>query len=200
MIGCVIVVTFFIVFFIILSIIAIIVDLITVRVKGKENEDTARYWKKKLKKHGVVFSSKIEFSSSTNSWQYVVIADEVHQELHILRIDDIDVDRECISFYDIIGTDVRIRNKHDVSVSRAIIGSILAGETGALIGSMSGSEKITEYDIVIFVRNIKKPRIILSLIDSSIKVDSPEMEEVLDFTNEINSLINAIVANSRYTY
>jgi hypothetical protein len=94
------------------------------------------------------------------------------------------------------------------SISGAIIGGAIAGETGAIIGGLSGKTrsttetKIHKIDLKIVVNNTKLPNKIINFLTGKpdlvyenvgVKKDSPEYKEAIKYVNHWHSLFGLLI-------
>lgn len=105
------------------------------------------------------------------------------------------------SYDDVVGVDVQMRDcGGKVStfslVSRALVGSALGGDTGAIIGGMTAKEKqyVEDVSLVVFQNRRSIPEIILPLFIGKCKTDSGEYENAMRNVRELKNafrLMNA---------
>ena len=78
-------------------------------------------------------------------------------------------------------------------IKRAIVGGVLAGDTGALIGTMTAQPSIMSYKILIYLANIQNPTLELILINKKTKTKSADYSSAVDFSQKVLASIKAIV-------
>lgn len=122
--------------------------------------------------------------------------DEKHQQIVIT---DNNLQTE-LSFDDILECEV-IENgsvQKNSGVGRAIVGGALAGGVGAIIGSNTGkSYKIASSLLVkIITRNISNPIIQITLLNSSMKIDSPLYKRYREYADQVHAVLTIIIKSN----
>lgn len=122
---------------------------------------------KYLDDRGVVIRK--EFQSGFDRF----IVDDVHENIYINSIGAVFVE---IPFGDIIKCEMtqdapNYMTEKQETVSRAIVGGMIAGGAGAVIGAASAKEKVTAmpgyYHVTIYTRNLDHPQITLTTKDQT---------------------------------
>lgn len=90
--------------------------------------------------------------------------------------------RSEIPFSEIIGCEILSDSKVVGGIKRAIVGGVLAGDTGALIGTMTAQPSIMSYKILIYLANIQNPTLELILINKKTKTKSADYSSAVDFS------------------
>lgn len=98
-----------------------------------------------------------------------------------------------IPFSEIIGCEVFSDSKVVGGIKRAVVGGILAGDTGALIGTMTAQPHIMSYKIVIYRSNIQNPTMEIELIKEKTATKSKDYTSAVDFSQKVLASIKAIV-------
>lgn len=92
-----------------------------------------------------------------------------------------------------------IRENSDISggIKRAVVGGVIAGETGAIVGAITAKEKVHSYELVFNTKNIQDPQVIITLIYSmnsnGYTRDSSVYTETVCFANKVVATVRAIL-------
>ena len=101
-----------------------------------------------------------------------------------------------IPFENIIGCQVSENKSISSSIGRAIVGGIIAGETGAIIGATNKPEIVSSYMVSIFLNTIDEPKYDIELIKKPIPRNHIAYGEALKFSNYVHASIESILSNS----
>lgn len=84
-------------------------------------------------------------------------------------------------------------------VGRAVVGSMIAGETGAIVGAVTrkSSNIVNSLSVRIVVNDIQNPCYLIPIIDYSIERGTPAYKERFNLAQEIYSTIIAIIHNNK---
>lgn len=100
-----------------------------------------------------------------------------------------------IPFNKIIGFQISENKGVSSSIGRALVGGLIAGETGAIIGATNKPETISLYAISIFLNTIDEPKYDIELINEPIPRNHIAYKEALEFSNYIHASIESILSN-----
>lgn len=107
--------------------------------------------------------------------------------------------REVAPFRNILGCDIITDSKVTGGIGRAVVGGVLAGETGALVGAMTAPEKIVSYKVVIYLNNAYDPMIEIPIIEEKKSTKSADYTNAVKFAESISATIKAIVYQNSKT-
>ena len=99
----------------------------------------------------------------------------------------------CIPFSKIIGSETIINNQTANEVKRAIVGGVLAGETGAMVGAVTAKDKIRTFQIVIYTNDVSEPEFTITLINKIVTQNSDSYNRAVVFAQKVNATIKAII-------
>lgn len=99
----------------------------------------------------------------------------------------------CIPFLKIIGFETTINNQITGGVKRAIVGGILAGETGAVVGAVTAKDKIHKFQVVIYTNDISRPEFTITLINEPVNQNADIYKKAEEFAQKMNATIKAII-------
>lgn len=138
--------------------------------------------------------ANIEFCIDTNK-EYVIIFSNYINGKHILD----EIVTKSVKYSDIISCEIRENDVVSGSIERAVVGGVLAGETGAMIGAMTTKTSVNSYKIVIIHDDIVNPQIILEFIENknSIKKDSNQYKDISKYGEEVFSKIKVILNSQK---
>ncbi len=143
------------------------------------------------------YSYENEYFANIVSWPdaiyYKYIVDDENKKIHILGKDN---ERIEILFSEIIGCEVFSDSQTVGGIKRAIVGAALAGDTGALVGTMTAKPHIMSYKIVIYQSDIQCPTIELVLIKAKKSTKDKDYVSAVDFSRKILASIKAIMYQS----
>lgn len=151
-----------------------------------------------LKEKGVLITKIYEYAnqaylnniSFSKGIAVKYIVDSSNRNIYICGKDGIRVE---IPFSEIIGCEVLSDSKVVGGIKRAIVGGMLAGDTGALIGTMTAQPHIMSYKIVIYRSNIQEPTTEIALINEKTSTKNSDYVEAVDFAQKVLASIKAIV-------
>lgn len=118
------------------------------------------------------------------------IVDSPNRKVHICGKGGI---RAEIPFSEIIGCEILSDSKVVGGIKRAIVGGMLAGDTGALIGTMTAQPHIMSYKIVIYRSNIQNPTAEIILINEKTSTKNNDYSAAVDFSQKVLASVKAIV-------
>lgn len=122
---------------------------------------------------------------------YRYIVDDNNKFVHILNKEGIG---QAIPFREIIGCEIVTDSEVTGGVGRAIVGGILAGETGAVVGAVTAKNHIMSYKIVIYRSNIQTPANVINLINEKKSTKDIDYTSAISFANKVNASIRAIIS------
>lgn len=74
---------------------------------------------------------------------------------------------------------------------------MLFGETGAVVGAVTGHKKVQYVKIVIYLNNVVKPSVEIVLNHKCvIRCDSYQYKKITEFENRLNATIKAILSKN----
>lgn len=187
-------------FFIICLVLVIVVVHFTVDApkireqKSAQEKSETEY----IRDNHITVTAKYEYASEyyTNdiNWSkgisYKFIVDGQNKKIHILGKDR---NRIAIPFSEIIGCEIFSDNKIVGEIKRAIVGGILAGDTGALVGAMTAQRHIMSYKIVIYRSDIQQPTTDILLIKEKVSTKSRDYTSAIEFSQKVFASIKAII-------
>lgn len=162
--------------------------------KNAQQKDEAEY----IENNKIVVTAKYEYANeyyvNNISWlkgiYFQFIVDNQNKKIHILGKNE---ERVQIPFSKIIGCEIFSDNKAIGGIKRAIVGGILAGDTGALIGAMTAQPHIISYKIVIYCSDIERPAAEILLINEKTSTKSKNYTSAIEFSQKVIASINAII-------
>lgn len=172
-----------------------------VEEKEKKNKNLNEY----LKNNNII--SSVEYTYM-DEWyknninldkgiEYKFIIDENNKNIHIINKENIDV---VIPFREITGCEIITDSQVTGGVGRAVVGSVLAGGTGAIVGAVTAKPHVLSYKIVIYRENIQTPYTEIVLINEKKSTKHNDYICAVDFANKINASIKAIISTVSNTY
>lgn len=140
------------------------------------------------------FEANIEFCIDTNREQIVIFSNYINGK-HMIN----EVITKTVNYCDVICCEIRENDIVAGSIERAVVGGVLAGETGAMIGAITTKTSINSYKIIIIRDDIINPQIILELIEdkSSIKKDSQKYKEISSYGEAVLSKMKVILNSQK---
>lgn len=167
------------------------------KIKEQKNEQRQRE-AEYITKNNITISAEYRYENEnytndidwSNSVYYRYIADGKHKKVYIFgKIGE----RIEIPFSEIIGCEVLSDSQTVGGIKRAIVGGVLAGDTGALVGAMTAKPHITSYKVVIYRSDIQYPTVEIILIKTKTATKSKDYTSAVDFSQKILASIKAIM-------
>ena len=167
------------------------------KIKEQKNEQRQRE-AEYITKNDITISAEYKYESEyytndidwSNSVCYRYIVDGEHKKIYIFgKIGE----RIEIPFSEIIGCEVLSDSQTVGGIKRAIVGGVLAGDTGALVGAMTAKPHITSYKVVIYRSDIQYPTVEIILIKTKTATKSKDYTSAVDFSQKILASIKAIM-------
>lgn len=167
------------------------------KIKEQKNEQRQRE-AEYITKNDITISAEYKYESEyytndidwSNSVCYRYIVDGEHKKVYIFgKIGE----RIEISFSEIIGCEVLSDSQTVGGIKRAIVGGVLAGDTGALVGAMTAKPHITSYKVVIYRSDIQYPTVEIILIKTKTATKSKDYTSAVDFSQKILASVKAIM-------
>ena len=167
------------------------------KIKEQKNEQRQRETEY-ITKNNITISAEYRYESENytndidwlNSVSYRYIVDGEHKKVYIFgKIGE----RIEIPFSEIIGCEVLSDSQTVGGIKRAIVGGVLAGDTGALVGAMTAKPHITSYKVVIYRSDIQYPSVEIILIKAKTATKSKDYTSAVDFSQKILASIKAIM-------
>lgn len=183
-----------------LIIILIVIGAIVIAVsENSENDKTKQTIAEKseiidkvIANKGIIKSSEISYVDIVYKNNYHVIIDDSNKKLFIYN--GIDGKNISINYEDILGMEIQEDGVKTNGVGRAVAGAIIAGETGAVVGAVTGKKTIKNIKIVIYLSDVLNPQATILLTHSSnIKTDSITYRNIMAFTSQLQATIKAII-------
>lgn len=161
----------------------------------KNNRDKSE--QEYIESTGIVITSKYEYANTLYadniSWSqgisYKFIVDGQNKKIHIFA----KVERLTIPFSEIIGCEIFSDNQTVGGIKRAIVGGMLAGDTGALVGALTAKSHIMSYKIVIYRSNIRRPTTEILLLKGKTSTKSKGYASAVEFSQKVLASIKAIM-------
>ena len=166
-----------------------------IATKALKEEDSQNY----IADNGVHIGAEYRYESEyyknniswANSTAYRYIVDDKNSFVHILSKDGTG---EAIPFREIIGCEIMTDSEVTGGIGRAIVGGVLAGETGAVVGAVTAKKHIMSYKVVIYRSNIQTPTNEIVLIKEKKSTKDADYTNAVSFANKVNASIKAIIA------
>lgn len=167
------------------------------RIKEQKNEQE-KSEQEYIKSNHITVTTQYRYASDyytqninwTRGISYRFIVDEQNKKIHILSHNGY---RNAIPFSDIIGCEIVSDNQIIGGIKRAIVGGVLAGETGALVGAMTAQPHIMSYSIVIYRSNLQMPTVTIPLIKEKVSTKSTDYTSAVEFSQKVLASIKAII-------
>lgn len=162
--------------------------------KNMQQQREAEY----IKTNNITITAKYEYKSEyyTNdiNWTKGVsvkyIVDGQNKKIHIF--DRVGARIE-IPFTEVIGCEVFSDSKTVGGIKRAIVGGMLAGDAGALVGTMTAQPHIFSYKIIIYRSDIQYPTAEIVLIREKTSTKSKDYTSAVEFSQKVLASIKAII-------
>lgn len=122
---------------------------------------------------------------------YRYIVDEKNRMVHII---DKTGTAAKMSFDQVIGCEIMTDSQVTGGVGRAIVGGVLAGDSGAVVGAVTAKPHIMSYKVVLYCLNIQNPIIEMRLIKEKTATKSSDYTCAVNFANKVNASVKAIMA------
>lgn len=149
-----------------------------------------------LMAHGVTYSAVVEWYGPFKASLFRVIVDERKRYIYLSKGTD-PKNFQRIRFSDVISIDVIVDGNTQSGLGEAVIGGLLFGGVGALAGAMIGKKQyISGIDVVIHRRSISTPTYTFHFFNGKTKANDPAVRSALKFAQDLNSIINVIVAQN----
>lgn len=167
------------------------------KIKEQKSEQQQRETEY-ITKNDITISAEYKYESEnytndidwSNSVYYRYIVDGKHKKIYIFgKIGE----RIEIPFSEIIGCEMLSDSQTVGGIKRAIVGGVLAGDTGALVGAMTAKPHITSYKVVIYRSDIQYPTVEIILIKTKTATKSKDYTSAVDFSQKILASIKAIM-------
>lgn len=112
-----------------------------------------------------------------------------------------DTDNENIQvkkfpFDSIIGIKLYTNNENMGGVERAVVGSLIAGSTGAVVGSTTAKKHVSSMFIDLLLSSIEEPLYRITLVKSAIQTSSDEFQTINEFAANLYASVNAITKSN----
>jgi hypothetical protein len=104
-----------------------------------------------------LYMNKIGF---TNDADFVFNSTHIYVDNHhnkLMILDEMANKRVVVDFKSILGTEYQENGVHTDGVGRAVIGGALFGETGAIVGAVTGKKAIHSAKIILFLNDVAEP-------------------------------------------
>ena len=98
-----------------------------------------------------------------------------------------------IQYAEIIGCEIMVDSQVIGGIKRAVVGGILAGDTGAIVGATTAKKFITSYRVVIYTTSISSPQKVLTLISEQTETKDVNYSNASSFAEKVNATIKAIL-------
>lgn len=162
--------------------------------KNEQRQREAEYIANNNITVSVEYKYESEYYTNDISWadgiSYRYIVDGEHKKIHILgKVGE----RIELPFSEIIGCEVLSDSQTIGGVKRAIVGGVLAGDTGALVGAMTAKPHIMSYKVVIYRSDIQYPSVEIVLIKTKTATKSHDYTSAVEFSQKILANIKAIM-------
>lgn len=165
--------------------------------KGKQEKREIEY----IQTNGISVTAQYEYANgyytSDINWKdgiaYKFIVDGRNKNIHILGKND---RRTSIPFSKIIGCDIFTDSEVTGGIGRAVVGGILAGDTGAIVGAVTAKKHIMSYKIVIYCEDITTPQITITLISKKTATKDKDYQNAVAFASNVSASIKAIIAQT----
>lgn len=179
---------------IILAIIAVTAQAFATQNANKEKEQSAADKKSVfIKNNNVNISAKYTFRSQDYGIFAEYILDKSNKSIYVSSSSD---NYAKIRFENIIGCETIIDSNVTGRIGRAIAGSFIGGDAGAIVGAMTAKKKVKSFQIVIYKNDLAKPTYTYNLVKEEIKTDSIDFKQMNEFAQKINASIKAIISNN----
>lgn len=167
------------------------------KIKEQKNEQRQRE-AEYITKNNITVSVEYRYESEnytnnidwSNSVSYRYIVDGEHKKVYIFGKIGEGIE---IPFSEIIGCEVLSDSQTVGGIKRAIVGSVLAGDTGALVGVMTAKPHVMSYKIAIYKSDIQYPTEEIVLIKSKTSTKSKDYTSAVDFSQKVLASIKAII-------
>ena len=174
----------------------------------RENQDNL------IDKYKAEFESKLATENFKESKEISLVYSPYRQPSYVFKIDTtsnrlalcnyLDNDLKIISFESLLDCEV-IEDNSTIrygGISRAVVGGMIAGNTGAIIGaSTSKSKTVTSnLSIKIIISDTTNPLILIPLITSDTNRNGEKYKHLLNIAQEVHSTIISIIKTSNSSF
>ena len=136
----------------------------------------------------------------TNDADFVFNSTHIYVDNHnnkLMILDEMANKRVVVDFKSILGTEYQENGVHTDGVGRAVIGGALFGETGAIVGAVTGKKAIQSAKIILFLNDVAEPNYTFYLHQGSdMNCNTPFYESMMDFKNRFDATVRAIIAKN----
>lgn len=151
-----------------------------------------------LNENGIVISAQYTFTDNfyinNISWEKSVavrfIIDQTNEKIAIISKNN---GNKILQFTSVCGCEIVTDSMVTGGIGRAVVGGILAGDTGALVGAVTAKPHIMTYKVVIYTEDIVNPKIELVLINEKKSTKDNDYINAVQFAESINATIRAIL-------
>ena len=134
------------------------------------------------------FSCTITNGAFENRTRFIV--DDIHEMIYILETGGRST---AMPYSEVNGCEIIVDSQVTGGVKRAVVGGILAGDTGAIVGATTAKQFIMSYKIVIYRNNISSPSTSFVLINQKTALTNQNYKNAVSFAERVNATIKAIM-------
>lgn len=156
----------------------------------KHKNNNEKFEQNFLEQNNIIVTKEYYYINLLKGVRVRFIVDQGNKKLAILSTKGI---REIINFSDLIGNEIIIDNQVVGGISRAVVGGILAGETGAIVGAMTAKNYIMSYKIEIYKRDLSNPKTEVQLIFEKTSRKNRDYLSAVEFSDNVNATVRAII-------
>lgn len=178
-------------------IVLIIIIVFSAYYEGPDNIDLINEKEKKINESlgKIEFNQDIKYDyKNTNDRIYALFAIDSSKEMIAATESGDNIDP--IPFSKITGCEILEDSAVTGGIGRAVAGGILAGGVGAIVGATTKKKEISSYKIIIYMSDINRPKIVLNLITSKMKIDSLYYKDAVRFANDVNASVKSIISKN----
>lgn len=147
---------------------------------------------KKIQSEGMKYDLDYRYINRDGKIYYHIFLSKENKNVIIQSIKE----NIVVPFEKIIGAEIVTDGEPTNGIGRSIVGGIIAGGAGAVVGASTAKYYFSSYKIVIYCNDVANPKIEMNLINSEIKRQDSDYNTVVNFSEEVYSIVKSIVANN----
>ena len=145
-----------------------------------------------ISKNNIRRSAEYTYQDKLNSKKIRFIVDKSKQKIYISETSG---RFKEYAFKDILGCEIVTDSQVTGGIKRAIVGSVLAGDAGAVVGAVTAKPHIMSYKLVLYLRNISAPKVEIELITQKTKTKDSDYTNAVAFAENVVATVKAILAS-----
>lgn len=160
----------------------------------KERDKGTAIQNEYIKNQNICITTEYTYNNSKHHNPTRFVIDDVNKSIHVSSNSTHLIE---IPYYEILGCEILTDSQVTGGVGRAVVGSMLAGDVGAIVGATTAKPYIMSYKVIIYCENITSPQFIFNLITEKTKTSSFEYTWAVDFASKVNASIKVIISKNQ---